>query len=175
MTLLTGCLYTLVVTGVGQTVFDRRADGSPVTVDGSIVGSELLAQPFVEDRYFHPRPSAVGHDATLSGGSNLGPNNPDLLSTVVERVAEYRALNGVDSSTPVPVDAVTTSGSGLDPHISVANARIQAARVAEARALELGLVLDLIDAHTTGPFVGFLSEPVVNVLTLNVALDEMAE
>ena len=174
LTLMTGVLYPLVVTGVGQLLFRDQADGSIVEVDGRAVGSSLIGQPFVSERYFWPRPSAAGsgYDPTASSGSNLGPTNPDLLTSVDERVAAYRAANGLDAGVPVPVDAVTASGSGLDPHISVANARLQAPRVAAARNLGLDAVLALVDEHTDDRPLGILGDPGVNVLELNVALDE---
>jgi K+-transporting ATPase ATPase C chain len=137
------------------------------------VGSRLLGQPFAGDRYFHPRPSAAGtgYDGAASSPSNLGPTNDALLSAVAKRVREYRTLNGVADDAEVPVDAVTSSGSGLDPHISPENARMQAPRVARTRGLPLERVLDLVDAHTDGRGLGFLGDPGVNVLELNLALD----
>jgi len=174
LTVLTGLLYPLAMTGIGQTVFGEKADGSLITdATGKVVGSSLIGQAFDGDRWFHPRPSAAGdgYDATSSSSSNLGPTNPELLDTVAERVAAYRKANGLGSRATVPVDAVTASGSGLDPQISVANARLQAPRVAKARALSVEEVNALIDDHTQGRSLGFLGEPGVNVLELNVALD----
>jgi K+-transporting ATPase ATPase C chain len=174
-TVLVGLVYPLVVLGVGQLAFGHRANGSVVEVDGRAVGSELLAQPFTDARYFHPRPSAAGsqgYDTAASGGSNLGPSNPALVNeNVPTGVAAYRRENGLAADATVPVDAVTTSASGLDPHISVANARLQAARVALARGVEPAGILHLIDQNTDGPSFGVLGEPGVNVLTLNLALD----
>jgi K+-transporting ATPase ATPase C chain len=173
LTVLTGLLYPLALTGIGQTLFGDQADGSLVTdADGNVVGSSLIGQAFDGDEWFQGRPSAAGdgYDPTSSGSSNLGPTNPELLDTVAERVAAYREANGLDDDTPVPVDAVTASGSGLDPQISVANARLQAARVAEARGLTEAQVDDLIDVHTRGRALGFLGEPGVDVLQLNLAL-----
>ena len=171
---LTGLLYPLAVTGVAQVAFPRRAGGS-VVLDGAgrPVGSELLAQGFSSPAYFQPRPSAAGdgYDGTASSSSNLGPTNPELLDTVAERVTAYRTVNGLAEDATVPVDAVTASGSGLDPQISVANARLQAARVADARGLSVAEVDALIDEHTQGRSLGFLGEPGVNVLQLNLALD----
>ena len=134
-TVLTGVVYPLVVTAIGQVAFNDKAEGSLVEVDGEVVGSKLIGQPFTAPEYFHPRPSAAGdgYDASASSGSNLGPSNPDFLATIEERVAAYRDENGLAEETRVPVDAVTASASGLDPHISVANAELQAGRVAEAR------------------------------------------
>jgi K+-transporting ATPase ATPase C chain len=171
-TVLTGAVYPLVVTGVAQGLFHDKAEGSLVEEGGTVVGSRLLGQRFEEAGYFHPRPSAAGagYDAGASGGSNLGPTNPQFLAEVAKRVAAYRAENGLDRDAPVPVDAVTASGSGLDPHISVANARIQAERVARVRRLPVATVLRLVAAHTDGRALGFLGEPGVNVLELNLAL-----
>jgi len=176
LTVLTGIVYPLVVTGISQVAFATQANGSLVERDGRIVGSRLIGQPFAGRRYFEPRPSAAGngYDAMSSSPSNLGPTNPVLLDAVRERLNAYRELNDVPPGTEVPVDAVTSSGSGLDPHISPANARLQAPRVAEARGLELADLLALIDTHTTGRSLGFLGEPGVNVLGLNLALDGKA-
>jgi K+-transporting ATPase ATPase C chain len=171
-TVLVGLVYPLVVLGIGQLAFGRRANGSVVEVEGRAVGSELLAQPFTAARYFHPRPSAVGYDTTASGGSNLGPSNATLVEQdVPRRVAAYREENRLSPDAAVPVDAVTTSGSGLDPQISVANARLQATRVARDRGVEPAGILHLIDQNTEGRSLGVLGEPGVNVLTLNLALD----
>ncbi|HEY4606301.1 MAG TPA: K(+)-transporting ATPase subunit C [Acidimicrobiia bacterium] len=173
-TFLTGIAYPLVVTAVAQTAFADRADGSLIERDGRLVGSRWLGQPFAEPGYFHPRPSAAGdgYDGSASSGSNLGPSNEGLLATIEERVDDYRRINGLEADIPIPVDAVTASSSGLDPHISVANARLQAARVAEARDIEVAEILELIDEHTDDRDLGFLGEPGVNVLLLNLALDE---
>lgn len=173
LTVLLGIAYPLAITGVAQAVFADQANGSIVRVDGEAVGSSLVGQVFTGDEYFESRPSAAGdgYDATASAASNLGPNNPDLLATVEERAVAYRERNGLVADAEVPVDAVTTSGSGLDPHISVANARLQAERVAEARGLPVDDVLALVDEHTDGRTLGFLGEEGVNVLELNLALD----
>jgi potassium-transporting ATPase KdpC subunit len=176
-TLLTGVAYPLVVTGVAQVAFDDKADGSLIERDGVVVGSELLGQNFAADVYFWPRPSAAGaagYDGASSSGSNLGPTNEDFLATVAQRVEDYRAANGLPEDAVVPVDAVTASGSGLDPHISVANARLQAPRVAEARGIPLDVVLAEVDDHTEGSTLGFLGERAVNVLELNLGLDDLA-
>ena len=174
MTVVTGFAYTVAVTGVGQLLFGERAGGSLLERDGQPVGSELIGQAFTSPEFFHPRPSAAGdgYDPTISSGSNLGPQNPDLLASVEERIATYRELNGLEPDGPVPVDAVTASGSGLDPHISVANARLQASRIAEQRGIALDEVIALIDENTVAPTLGFLNEPAVNVLKLNLALEE---
>ena len=171
-TLLVGVLYPLAVTGVSQVAFGDRADGSLVRRDGVVVGSSLLGQPFA-DEGVPPTPSAAGdgYDGAASSASNLGPTNPDLLAAVEERVAAYRELNGLADGAAVPVDAVTASGSGLDPDISPANARLQAPRVARTRGLELARVLELVDEHTHDRTLGFMGEPRVNVLALNLALD----
>ena len=174
-TLVTGLAYPLVVTGFSQLAFPKRADGSLVTYRGQIVGSRLIGQPFAGARYFQPRPSAAGdgYDAMSSSASNLGPTNQVLLKEVRERAEAYRRENRLAAGAAVPVDAVTASGSGLDPGISVENARIQAARVARARSLSLAAVLALVGEHTDGRSLGFLGEPAVNVLELNLALDRM--
>ena len=172
-TVLCGIVYPLVVTAIAQVAFHDRANGSLVEVDGKVVGSSLVGQQFSDPGYFHPRPSAAGtgYDAFASSFSNLGPTNPNLLSSVEERVAAYREENGLAAGQRVPVDAVTASASGLDPDISVANAKLQAARVAKARGLPVDQVLQLVDQHTTGRQWGFLGEAGVNVLRLNLALD----
>jgi potassium-transporting ATPase KdpC subunit len=187
-TALLGIVYPLVVTGVAQVAFKHKADGSLVTVDGKQVGSSLIGQAFVDGKgrpirkYFQSRPSAAlgaegkttaGYDPTLSSGSNLGPTNPTLIKDVAQRAKAYRRLNGLASSVKVPVDAVTASGSGLDPDISVANAKLQAARVARARGLPAARVLQLVDEHTNGRPLGFIGEKTVNVLDLNLALDQL--
>ena len=173
LTLLTGVLYPLALTGVSQVMFPGRADGSLIERDGTIVGSRLLGQSFAGERYFHPRPSAAGdgYDGASSSASNLGPTNEDLLASVEERVAAYRETNEMPPEIDVPVDAVTASGSGLDPHISPENAELQAARVARVRGLSLEDVRALVDEHTDSRSLGFLGEDGVNVLELNLALD----
>ena len=164
------------MTGIAQLGFPGRADGSLVESGGEVVGSRLVGQQFTGTRYFQPRPSAAGdgYDAMSSSASNLGPTNEDFLAAVEERVAAYRELNGLADGAEVPADAVTASGSGLDPHISPANARLQAARVARERGLDESAVLTLVDEHTDGRSLGFLGEPGVNVLELNLALDRQA-
>jgi K+-transporting ATPase ATPase C chain len=176
-TVLTGLLYPLVVTGLAQGLFGDKADGSFVeNADGEVVGSSLIGQSFTEPEYFHPRPSAAGdgYDASASSGSNLGPTNGDLLATVEERADAYRDENDLDADAEIPVDAVTASSSGLDPHISVANARLQVPRVADERGMADDDVLALVEDHTSGRDLGFLGETRVNVLQLNLALDEVA-
>jgi K+-transporting ATPase ATPase C chain len=171
MTLALGVAYPLAMTALAQVAFEDRADGSLVHVDGEVVGSRLIAQRFTSPAYFHPRPSAAAYDASASTGSNLGPSNPTLVETVADRVETYRDENGLDAGVSVPVDAVTASGSGLDPDISPANARLQAARVAATRGLDTDLVLALVDDHTDRRPLGVLGDDVVNVLELNIALD----
>ena len=174
MTLLTGFTYTAFVTGIASIAFPEQAAGSLVkAASGEVVGSRLIAQAFTAPENFHPRPSAVDFKATGSGASNLGPTSQELIDLISQRVFDYRVSNGLDPATSVPIDAVTSSGSGLDPHISVANARLQASRVAEVRGLPLGQVMELVDQHTIRPDFGFLNEPVVDVLGLNLALEDL--
>ncbi len=173
-------VYPLVITSFAQALFADKANGSLITdEDGTVRGSTLLGQNFTGEKYFQPRPSAAGansYDAASSSGSNLGPTSQKLHDAIKERVAAYRASNGLDAGVPVPVpaDAVTASGSGLDPHISPANAELQAARVARVRGMDIQAVRTLIKAHTSGPDLGFLGEAGVNVLMLNLALDAAA-
>lgn len=166
-------IYPAVVWAVGQGLFSGKANGSLVRVDGKVVGSSLLAQGFAGPSYFHPRPSAAGqgYDAINSGATNLGPTSKKLIESVKERVDAYRVENGLAPDARVPADAVTSSASGLDPHISVRNALLQAARVAKARGIGEKDVLAKVGAHTEGRTLGFLGEPRVNVLTLNLSLD----
>ena len=176
LTVLTGLAYPLAVSAASSVLFPHQAAGSLVSRDGKVVGSSLLGQNFAGIRYFWPRPSAAGtdgYDGLASGGSNLGPSNDKLLAAVKERVAAYREANHLDADQAVPVDAVTTSASGLDPDISVANARLQAGRVARARSLDPTSVRLLIDTHTASRPWGFLGETTVNVLDLNLALDRL--
>jgi len=175
LTLLTGVVYPLATTGLAQLIFPRQANGSLIARDGQILGSELIGQPFSDPRYFWGRPSATGpfpYNAAASSGSNLGPTNPTLEEAVKARV---EALQAVDPGNiqPIPVDLVTASGSGLDPHISVAAALYQVPRVARERSLSEAQILALVDEHTEGRQFGFLGEPRVNVLRLNLALDEL--
>jgi len=169
-------VYPLVVFGVAQVCFHDRANGSLIVEkDGTLRGSELLGQQFSAGKYFHPRPSAAGngYDATSSGGSNFGPTSQKLYDAIKERIAAYRKENGLKDSDPVPADAVTASGSGLDPHISVRNAELQTLRVAKARNISVEKVSELIHANTDSADLGILGEPGVNVLELNLALEEL--
>ena len=174
ISLVCGLAYPLVMTGAGQAVFGGRADGSLVKRGGKVVGSKLIGQNFTGPRYFNSRPSAAGdgYDAMASSASNLGPTNQTLLSDVRKRVLVYDALNRHPGA--APGDAVTASGSGLDPQISPENARVQAPRIARVRGLPLPVVLSLIDKNTDERSLGFLGEPGVNVLELNLALDKQA-
>lgn len=168
--------YPLLVTGIAQTAFKKQAAGSLITdKDGKVIGSALLCQNFAADHYFHPRPSAAsaGYDAASSSGSNLGPTSQKLNDAIKERIAAYRTKNGLTADATVPADAITASGSGLDPHISVKNAELQTARVAKARNLSIEKVKELITASTTKPNLGILGDSGVNVLKLNLALDAL--
>jgi K+-transporting ATPase ATPase C chain len=166
-------LYPFVTWLLAQGLFPGRANGSLIVRDGAVVGSSLIGQRFSSPAYFHPRPSAAGegYDAAQSGGSNLGPLSKNLTETVRRRIDEYRAENGLSAGSPVPADAVLASASGLDPHISLENARLQAPRVARARGLAETAVQERIEAATEGRTLGILGEPRVNVLRLNLALD----
>jgi K+-transporting ATPase ATPase C chain len=192
-TVITGLIYPLAVTGLAQGIWHDEAEGSIIERDGQAVGSKWIGQSFTQPEYFHPRPSAAGdgYDAAASSGSNLGPTNdkyltgqaddpttPDVdesFDGVQQRIAAYREENGLPADAEVPVDAVTASGSGLDPAISVANARLQAPRVAAARGLDEAQVRQLIDDNTDGRSLGFLGEKAVNVLELNLALDRATQ
>lgn len=176
LTLLTGAIYPLVITGIGAAVFPHQASGSLVVKDGKVVGSSLIGQHFIEPKYFWGRPSATGvtpYDALASGGTNQGPLNPALVTAVKARIDHLRAADRGNTAA-VPVDLVTASASGLDPHISVAGANYQAARVARVRGLQVGQVNELIARHTERRWLGVLGEPRVNVLELNLALDGIA-
>jgi K+-transporting ATPase ATPase C chain len=175
-TLVTGILYPLVTTGIAQALFPHEANGSLVTRRDRVIGSELVGQPFTSPGYFWGRPSATSahaYDASASAGSNLGPSNPALEEAMRARVVALRAADPGAAERDVPVDLVTASGSGLDPHVSVAAARYQAPRVARARGLHEEDVLTLVTAHTEERTLGLLGEPCVNVLALNLALDDL--
>lgn len=193
ITVLFGLLFPFAVTGVAQAVFPRQAKGSLIEQGGKVVGSELIGQNFAAPGYFHPRPSAAGngYDAANSGGTNLGPTSDKLINGVHKKTADgkddpsnfdgikdlaaaYRKENGLPDNAEVPADAVTRSASGLDPEISPANAALQVGRVAKARGLGEDAVRKLVDENTAGRQLGFLGEPRVNVLKLNLALDKAA-
>jgi potassium-transporting ATPase KdpC subunit len=170
-------VYPAFVWGIAQIGFSSRANGSLILRDGHMLGSRLIAQGFAAPQYFHPRPSAAGegYDAANSGASNLGPLSKKLADQVRDRVAAYRAENGIVLSVKIPADAVTASASGLDPHISLGNAELQSARVARERGISEAAVRSLIHSHIDGPDLGFLGDPGVNVLELNLALDSVKE
>jgi K+-transporting ATPase ATPase C chain len=173
LSVLTGIVYPAVVTGISQVVFHEKANGSLIVVDGMVLGSKLIGQPFDDPKYFWSRPSATGpfpYNAAGSTGSNLGPTNPALADAVKARVSALRAADPRNRA-QVPIDLVTASGSGLDPHVSPAAAEFQLARVAKARGLGVERVRRLVAEHTETRTLGFLGEPRVNVLLLNLALD----
>jgi K+-transporting ATPase ATPase C chain len=175
MTVLTGVMYPLALTGIAQLVFPAQANGSLIEANGQAVGSRLIGQPFDDPRYFWGRPSATSpfpYNAAASAGSNLGPGSSALREAVRQRVADLRAADPGNRA-PIPVDLVTASASGLDPDISVAATRYQVPRIARIRGIPEKELYDLIDQHTAGRTLGFLGEPRVNVLTLNLALDEV--
>jgi K+-transporting ATPase ATPase C chain len=170
-------LYPLIMFAISQAFFYEKANGSLILdKDGAVRGSKLLAQGFTADKYFHPRPSVAGngYDATSSGGSNLGPTSQKLNDAIKDRVDAYRKENGLGEKEPVPADAVTASGSGLDPHISIRNAELQIPRVARARGLSEKKLHELIEQNTDGRDLGLLGDPGVNVLSLNRALASVA-
>ena len=176
LTVLTGLLYPGVVTGLCQVLFPARANGSLVVANGHVIGSELIGQNFKKPEYFQPRPSAAGNDGydpMASSPSNLGPTNQKLADRVKDSVASFRK-NNPDYTGPIPADLVTASGSGLDPDISPASAEAQAARIAKARGVPVEQVRNLIAGHTQGRDLGFMGDPRVNVLEINLALDQAA-
>jgi K+-transporting ATPase ATPase C chain len=187
--IVTGLAYPLLTTGLAQVLFHRQASGSLAERDGAVIGSTLIGQNFTKPGYFHPRPSATTapdpkdasqtvaspYNAALSGASNLAPTSKKLIDQVRERIRAYREENGLGSEVRIPVDAVTASASGLDPDISLANASLQAARIARARGLSEQQVRTLIGAHSSPRQLGVLGEPRANVLALNLALDALVQ
>jgi K+-transporting ATPase ATPase C chain len=173
LTVITGVLYPLLVTGIAQAVFRHQANGSLIVREGTVLGSSLIGQPFSDSKYFWGRLSATAppYNAGASSGSNYGPLHPALADAATARIDALRAADP-EAGLPVPVDLVTASGSGLDPHISVAAAEYQVARVARARGMTQDLVRRLVTEHRSGRFLGVIGEPVVNVVELNLALDE---
>lgn len=178
LTLLLGIIYPLFIYGIGQMFFYRKANGTLLyDGEGKVIGSEWIAQSFAKPEYFHPRPSSAGekgYDAANSSGSNLGPTSQKLADALRQRAGQYRSENNLSPDTPIPADAITSSGSGLDPHISVANAFLQGSRVAAARSVNEEDVRKLIAEYTEGPSLGLFGEPRINVLRLNLALDKLA-
>jgi K+-transporting ATPase ATPase C chain len=171
-----GLLYPLVVTGISRIIFPAKSAGSLIYSGNKIIGSELIGQNFTGDKYFHPRPSAAGkngYDAISSGGSNLAPTNKDFISTVDERLSAFKTENNLPDNTIIPADIVTTSGSGLDPDISIESAMLQINRISIARGIPAIKIEDLIVENTENRLLGFLGEPKVNVLKLNLLLDNL--
>lgn len=175
--ILTGVIYPGIVTGLAQLLFPSQANGSQVTSGGRVLGSALIGQPFSRPEYFHPRPSAAGtgYDATASGGTNKGPTDRKLADTLIAGAVEKVVNEDGAARGQIPADMVTASGSGLDPHISPGNADLQVARVAQARGLSVDAVRALVQHHVEGRQLGFLGEPRVNVLLLNLALDSLTQ
>ena len=173
LTVLTGVVYPLIVTGIAQLAFPRQANGSLVLSGEKLAGSLLLGQANDDPGYFWPRPSATSYGTLPSGGSNLGPTSADLAAAVAQRAADFRTVHGLAADVVVPVEMLFASGSGLDPHISPDAARLQVGRVAAERGLDAARVAELVETHVERPQLGFLGEPRVNVLALNLALDEL--
>jgi K+-transporting ATPase ATPase C chain len=177
LTLLTGCLFPLVLFAIGRPLFPHQSNGSLVRTGGAVVGSELIGQEFTRPEYFHSRPSAAGagYDGTSSGGTNLGPGNPKLKADIQQLASAYRQENGLAPDALIPIDAVTRSASGLDPDISPTNAALQIGRVARKRGVNEDAVRRVVESHTKGPQFGFLGEARVPVLELNLALDQLSK
>lgn len=173
LTVLAGCVFPLLLFAISRPLFPRQASGSLIRRNGVVIGSEWIGQSFARPEYFQPRPSAAGngYDATASGGANFGPNNPKWTAAVRQAAEDYRKRNGLAPDATIPIDAVTSSGSGLDPDISPANAELQVARVAHARGMSEDTVRRLVAMHTQGRQFGFLGARRVHVLELNLALD----
>jgi len=174
LSLVAGCVFPALLFAIGKPLFPRQAGGTLLTRGGNVIGSALIGQQFKRPEYFQSRPSAAGsgYDGTSSGGTSLGPNNPRLKDDIRQLAEEYRKFNGLAPDTPIPVDAVTRSGSGLDPDISPANAALQIPRVARARGVGEEAIRRFVENHTQGPQFGFLGNPRVRVLELNLALDD---
>ncbi len=178
LTILLGIIYPYFMWGIGQVFFHKHANGTLFFYkDKKVLGSEWIAQNFTQDEYFHPRPSSAGdkgYDASNSSGSNLGPTSQKLIDTLKSRSSDYRAANQLSPTAPIPADAITTSGSGLDPHISPENALLQAPRISAARNLPLDQLSQLIDAFTEGRTLAIFGEKRINVLRINLELDKLA-
>jgi len=176
LVILTGVIYPLVVTAIAQVIFHNQAEGSPIHLHGKLIGSSLLSQKTESPKYFWPRPSAGDYATIASGVSNLGPGSDALKKAIADRAAKFRSANHLAADALLPDDMITTSGSGLDPHISPAAARIQIDRIAQVRSFrgdQKSRLIQLVEDHIEGPQFGFLGEPRVNVLLLNLALDEL--
>ncbi|HSX26980.1 MAG TPA: K(+)-transporting ATPase subunit C [Chlamydiales bacterium] len=177
LSLILGLIYPLFMTAIGELFFHKETNGSLLSRDGKIIGSQWIAQNFTRAEYFHPRPSSAGdkgYDAANSSASNLGPTSQKLIDTLRERAAAYRVENNLAPDAPIPAEAVTASGSGLDPHISPANALLQANRIATARGFPIEKLKEMIEEYTEKPMLGFLGEKKINVLRLNLALDHLS-
>ena len=175
LTVLTGLIYPLFITGVAQLVWSSKANGSLITRDGKVIGSKLIGQMFASSKYFHSRPSSVNYKGSISGASNLGPTSKRLLEQVQNQINKVREENFLSSDSPIPSDLVLSSGSGLDPHISKEAALLQAPKVAKARNISLEKVQKLIHKNTEPPQLKIFGHPKVNVLTLNLDLDKLGE
>jgi len=174
--IILGLLYPLVVTGISRIIFPAKSQGSLIYAGDKIIGSELIGQNFIGDKYFHPRPSNAGkdgYDSMSSGGSNLAPTNEDFISTVRQRSAAFKKENELPDNTIIPADIVTASGSGLDPNISIESAMLQVERISKARGIPVNEIEDLVSRNTENRILGFLGEPKVNVLKLNILLDNL--